>query len=195
MDTPQIIGVPISLNPNEVYLTPDSESIHGNNSKSDHDVFALTVNYQTRLGLIKSISSHQNYFNEFSMDRDATAVNLYDTFDTSSTKTITQEFNWSFDLPLPIFGFPVPGKLEWDHKAIDTLSKAIFIDATLDLDQKTEISMGLRRTRDEFTSIQLNRVFLDLGQFIPVSTTKESLGLFSISLSLIVLPSDVPRDF
>ncbi|MCH2651540.1 MAG: hypothetical protein MKZ82_00580, partial [Gammaproteobacteria bacterium] len=53
--------------------------------------------YQTRLGLIKSISSHQNYFNEFSMDRDATAVNLYDTFDTSSTKTITQEFNWSFD--------------------------------------------------------------------------------------------------
>ena len=195
MDTPQIIGVPISLNPNEVYLTPDSESIHGNNSKRDYDVFALTVNYQTRLGLIKSISSHQNYFNEFSMDRDATAVNLYDTFDTSSTKTITQEFNWSFDyrnsnwifgaffmddetnrktlfdLPLPIFGFPVPGKLEWDHKAIDTLSKAIFIDATFDLDQKTEISMGLRRTRDEFTSIQLNRVFLDLGQFIPVSTT------------------------
>ena len=195
VDTPQIIGVPISLNPNEVYLTPDSESIHGNNSKRDYDVFALTVNYQTRLGLIKSISSHQNYFNEFSMDRDATAVNLYDTFDTSSTKTITQEFNWSFDyrnsnwifgtffmddetnrktlfdLPLPIFGFPVPGKLEWDHKAIDTLSKAIFIDATFDLDQKTEISMGLRRTRDEFTSIQLNRVFLDLGQFIPVSTT------------------------
>ena len=189
VDTPQIIGVPISLNPNEVYLTPDSESIHGNNSKRDYDVFALTVNYQTRLGLIKSISSHQNYFNEFSMDRDATAVNLYDTFDTSSTKTITQEFNWSFDyrnsnwifgtffmddetnrktlfdLPLPIFGFPVPGKLEWDHKAIDTLSKAIFIDATFDLDQKTEISMGLRRTRDEFTSIQLNRVFLDLGQF------------------------------
>jgi len=195
VDTPQIVGVPISLSPNEVYLTPDSESIHGNDSDREFKVFALTLNYQSELGDIKSISSYQEYFNEFSMDRDATAVNLYDTFDTASTKTITQEFNWSlnyaninwilgtflmddetsrktlFDLPLPIFGFPTPGKLEWDHKAIDTLSKAIFFDATIDLDEKTEVSFGMRRTKDEFTSTQLNRVFLNLGQFLPVSTT------------------------
>ena len=195
VDTPQIVGVPISLNPNEVYLTPDSESIHGNDSNREFEVFALTVNYQTKLGDIKSISSYQEYFNEFTMDRDATAVNLYDTFDTSSTKTMTQEFNWSldyensnwilgaflmddetsrktlFDLPLPVFGFPVPGKLEWDHKAIDTVSKAIFFDATFDLDDKTEVSIGMRRTKDEFTSTQLNRVLLNLGQFLPVSIT------------------------
>tara|TARA_Y100001970_G_scaffold108715_1_gene135885 strand:+ start:936 stop:3092 length:2157 start_codon:yes stop_codon:yes gene_type:complete len=195
VDTPQIVGVPISLNPNEVYLTPDSESIHGNDSNREFEVLALTVNYQTKLGDIKSISSYQEYFNEFTMDRDATAVNLYDTFDTSSTKTITQEFNWSldyensnwilgaflmddetsrktlFDLPLPIFGFPVPGKLEWDHIAIDTVSKAIFFDATFDLDEKTEVSIGMRRTKDEFTSTQLNRVLLNLGKFLPVSTT------------------------
>ena len=29
----------------------------------------------------------------------------------------------------------------------------------------------MRRTKDEFKSIQLNRVFLNIGQFIPVSTT------------------------
>ena len=195
VDTPQIVGVPISLNPNEVYLTPDSESIHGNDSKREYEVAAITINYESRLGLIKSITSYQEYFNEFSMDRDATTVNLYDTFDTSSTETITQEFNWNidlegsswilgaflmdddtsrrtlFDLPLPVFGFPVPGKLEWDHQSIDIKSKAFFIDGTFDLDEKTELSLGLRRTKDEFKSIQLNRVFLNLGQFIPVSTT------------------------
>ena len=195
VDTPQIVGVPISLNPNEVYLTPDSESIHGNDSKREYEVAAITINYESRLGLIKSITSYQEYFNEFSMDRDATRVNLYDTFDTSTTETITQEFNWSidldgsswilgaflmdddtsrrtlFDLPLPVFGFPVPGKLEWDHQSIDIKSKAFFIDGTFDLDEKTELSLGLRRTKDEFKSIQLNRVFLNLGQFIPVSTT------------------------
>ena len=195
VDTPQIVGVPISLNPNEVYLTPDSESIHGNDSKREYEVAAITINYESRLGLIKSITSYQEYFNEFSMDRDATTVNLYDTFDTSTTETITQEFNWNidlegsswilgaflmdddtsrrtlFDLPLPVFGFPVPGKLEWDHQSIDTKSKAFFIDGTFDLDEKTELSLGLRRTKDEFKSIQLNRVFLNLGQFIPVSTT------------------------
>lgn len=195
VDTPQIVGVPISLNPNEVYLTPDSESIHGNDSKREYEVAAITINYESRLGLIKSITSYQEYFNEFSMDRDATTVNLYDTFDTSTTETITQEFNWSidldgsswilgtflmdddtsrrtlFDLPLPVFGFPVPGKLEWDHQSIDIKSKAFFIDGTFDLDEKTELSLGLRRTKDEFKSIQLNRVFLNLGQFIPVSTT------------------------
>ena len=47
VDTPQIVGVPISLNPNEVYLTPDSESIHDNDSYRDLEVFALTVNNQT----------------------------------------------------------------------------------------------------------------------------------------------------
>ncbi len=195
VDTPQIVGVPISLNPNEVYLTPDSESIHGNDSKREYEVAAITINYESRLGLIKSITSYQEYFNEFSMDRDATTVNLYDTFDTSSTETITQEFNWNidlegsswilgaflmdddtsrrtlFDLPLPVFGFPVPGKLEWDHQSIGIKSKAFFIDGTFDLDEKTELSLGLRRTKDEFKSIQLNRVFLNLGQFIPVSTT------------------------
>ena len=195
VDTPQIVGVPISLNPNEVYLTPDSESIHGNDSKREYEVAAITINYESRLGLIKSITSFQEYFNEFSMDRDATTVNLYDTFDTSTTETITQEFNWNidlegsswilgaflmdddtsrrtlFDLPLPVFGFPVPGKLEWDHQSIDIKSKAFFIDGTFDLDEKTELSLGLRRTKDEFKSIQLNRVFLNLGQFIPVSTT------------------------
>ena len=195
VDTPQIVGVPISLNPNEVYLTPDSESIHGNDSKREYEVAAITINYESRLGLIKSITSYQEYFNEFSMDRDATTVNLYDTFDTSTTETITQEFNWNidlegsswilgaflmdddtsrrtlFDLPLPVFGFPVPGKLEWDHQSIDIKSKAFFIDGTFDLDEKTELSLGLRRTKDEFKSIQLNRVFLNLGQFIPVSTT------------------------
>jgi len=195
VDTPQIVGVPISLNPNEVYLTPDSESIHGNDSKREYEVAAITINYESRLGLIKSITSYQEYFNEFSMDRDATTVNLYDTFDTSTTETITQEFNWSidldgsswilgaflmdddtsrrtlFDLPLPVFGFPVPGKLEWDHQSIDIKSKAFFIDGTFDLDEKTELSLGLRRTKDEFKSIQLNRVFLNIGQFIPVSTT------------------------
>ncbi len=195
VDTPQIVGVPISLNPNEVYLTPDSESIHGNDSKREYEVAAITINYESRLGLIKSITSYQEYFNEFSMDRDATTVNLYDTFDTSTTETITQEFNWNidlkgsswilgaflmdddtsrrtlFDLPLPVFGFPVPGKLEWDHQSIDIKSEAFFIDGTFDLDEKTELSLGLRRTKDEFKSIQLNRVFLNLGQFIPVSTT------------------------
>ena len=195
VDTPQIVGVPISLNPNEVYLTPDSESIHGNDSKREYEVAAITINYESRLGLIKSITSYQEYFNEFSMDRDATTVNLYDTFDASTTETITQEFNWNidlegsswilgaflmdddtsrrtlFDLPLPVFGFPVPGKLEWDHQSIDIKSKAFFIDGTFDLDEKTELSLGLRRTKDEFKSIQLNRVFLNLGQFIPVSTT------------------------
>ena len=195
VDTPQIVGVPISLNPNEVYLTPDSESIHGNDSKREYEVAAITINYESRLGLIKSITSYQEYFNEFSMDRDATTVNLYDTFDTSTTETITQEFNWNidlegsswilgaflmdddtsrrtlFDLPLPVFGFPVPGKLEWDHQSIDIKSKAFFIDGTFDLDEKTELSLGLRRTKDEFKSIQLNRVFLNIGQFIPVSTT------------------------
>ena len=195
VDTPQIVGVPISLNPNEVYLTPDSESIHGNDSKREYEVAAITINYESRLGLIKSITSYQEYFNEFSMDRDATTVNLYDTFDTSTTETITHEFNWNidlegsswilgaflmdddtsrrtlFDLPLPVFGFPVPGKLEWDHQSIDIKSKAFFIDGTFDLDEKTELSLGLRRTKDEFKSIQLNRVFLNIGQFIPVSTT------------------------
>ena len=195
VDTPQIVGVPISLNPNEVYLTPNSKSIHGNDSRREYEVLALTINYETEFGVLKSISSYQDYYNEFSMDRDATAVNLYDTFDTSITETITQELNWSFDLessnwilgtfymddetsrktlfdlPLPIFGFPVPGQLEWDHKDIDTKSTAIFADGTFIIDDKTELSIGMRKTRDEFTSVQLNRVFLNFGQFIPVSTT------------------------
>jgi len=59
VDTPQIVGVPISLNPNEVYLTPDSESIHGNDSKREYEVAAITINYESRLGLIKSITSYQ----------------------------------------------------------------------------------------------------------------------------------------
>ena len=58
--------------------------------------------------------------------------------DETSRKTL-------FDLPLPIFWVSSSRQLEWDHKDIDTKSTAIFADGTFIIDDKTELSIGMRK--------------------------------------------------
>ena len=61
-----------------------------------------------------------------------------------------------FDNPQPILGLPAPSMLDFKHDKMNTESEAYFADGTFDLSDTTRLSLGIRRTTDEFTSKQDN---------------------------------------
>ena len=140
-----------------------------------------------------------------------------DTFDISETETFTQELNFNierdtmslvfglfymddetsrhthFDNPQPILGFPVPSMFDFKHDKMDTESEAYFADGTFDLNETTRLSLGVRRTTDEFTSKQDN--FISILMPMPViaaqTCDREVVTEYSSTTSRAVIQHDL----
>ena len=215
---PQIAAEPISLKPHEIYQTPTSKSVNGTNmTDREYDVSSLTLKIDTELGTLTSITAKQEFYDQFNLDRDGSAGAYLDTFDISETETFTQEFNFNierdtmslvfglfymddetsrhthFDNPQPILGFPVPSMFDFKHDKMDTESEAYFADGTFDLSDTTRLSLGVRRTTDEFTSKQDN--FISILVPIPViaaqTCDREVVTEYSSTTSRAVIQHDL----
>ena len=101
-----------------------------------------------------------------------------------------------FDNPQPILGFPVPSMLDFKHDKMDTESEAYFADGTFDLSDTTRLSLGLRRTTDEFTSKQDN--FMSILMPMPViaaqTCDREVVTEYSSTTSRAVIQHDLSAD-
>ncbi|MDC0591206.1 TonB-dependent receptor [Gammaproteobacteria bacterium] len=215
---PQLAAQPISLKPHEIYQTPTSESVNGTNmTDREYDVSALTLSIDTDFGTIKSVTATQEFNDQFNLDRDGTAAALLDTFDISETETFTQEINLNierdamslvfggfymddetsrhthFDNPQPVLGFPVPSQFDFKHLKMNTESKAYFADGTFDLSDTTRLSLGLRRTTDEFTSKQDNFISILMPAPVIAAQTclREVVTEYSSTTSRAVLQHDL----
>ncbi|MDA9661164.1 TonB-dependent receptor [Gammaproteobacteria bacterium] len=217
---PQLAAQPISLKPHEIYQTPTSESVNGTNmTDREYDVSALTLSIDTDFGTIKSVTATQEFNDQFNLDRDGTAAALFDTFDISETETFTQEINLNierdamslvfggfymddetsrhthFDNPQPVLGFPVPSQFDFKHLKMNTESKAYFADGTFDLSDTTRLSLGLRRTTDEFTSKQDNFISILMPAPVIAAQTclREVVTEYSSTTSRAVLQHDLSQ--
>ena len=215
---PQVATETISLKPHEIYQTPTSQSVNGTNmSDREYDVSSLTLKIDTELGRFTSITAKQEFYDQFNLDRDGTAGVYLDTFDISETETFTQELNFNierdtmslvfglfymddetsrhthFDNPQPILGFPVPSMFDFKHDKMDTESEAYFADGTFDLNETTRLSLGVRRTTDEFTSKQDN--FISILMPMPViaaqTCDREVVTEYSSTTSRAVIQHDL----
>ena len=201
---PQVATETISLKPHEIYQTPTSQSVNGTNmSDREYDVSSLTLKIDTELGTLTSITARQEFY--------------LDTFDISETETFTQELNLNierdtmslvfglfymddetsrhthFDNPQPILGFPVPSMLDFKHDKMDTESEAYFADGTFDLSDTTRLSLGVRRTTDEFTSKQDNFVSILMPMPVIAAQTcdREVVTEYSSTTSRAVIQHDL----
>ena len=218
---PQIVAEPISLKPHEIYQTPTSESVNGTNmTDREYDVSSLTLKIDTELGTLTSITAKQEFYDQFNLDRDGSAGTYLDTFDISETETFTQEFNFNierdtmslvfglfymddetsrhthFDNPQPILGFPVPSMFDFKHDKMDTESEAYFADGTFDLSDTTRLSLGIRRTTDEFTSKQDNFISILVPMPVIAAQTcdREVVTEYSSTTSRAVIQHDLTTD-
>ena len=218
---PQIAVEPISLKPHEIYQTPTAQSVNGTNmTDREYDVSSLTLKIDTELGTLTSITAKQEFYDQFNLDRDGSAGAYLDTFDISETETFTQELNFNierdtmslvfglfymddetsrhnhFDNPQPILGFPVPIMFDFKHDKIDTESEAYFADGTFDINDTTRLSLGVRRTTDEFTSKQDN--FISILMPMPViaaqTCDREVVTEYSSTTSRAVIQHDLSAD-
>ena len=213
---PQLAQQQISTKPHEIYQTPNSESINGANmTDREYDIAALTLTIDTDFGTIKSITASQEFYDQFNVDRDGTAALLFDTFDITETETFTQELNLNieregmslvfggyymddetarhthFDNAEPMLGFPFPSQFDFKHLKMNLESTAFFADGTFDISDQTSLSMGVRRTNDEFTNQQDNYVSLvipGVGSTIAAQTClRETTKEYDSTTSRVVL--------
>ena len=218
---PQVAAEPISTKPHEIYQTPTSLSVNGTNmTDREYDVSSLTLRIETDFGTLTSITANQEFNDQFNLDRDGTAGLYLDTFDISETDTFTQEINLNierdamslvfglfymddetsrhthFDNPQPILGFPVPSTFDFKHDKMDTESEAYFADGTFDLSDTTRLSLGVRRTTDEFTSKQDNFISILVPMPLIAAQTcdREVVTEYSSTTSRAVLQHDLNAD-
>ena len=218
---PQVAAEPISTKPHEIYQTPTSLSVNGTNmTDREYDVSSLTLRIETDFGTLTSITANQEFNDQFNLDRDGTAGLYLDTFDISETDTFTQEINLNierdamslvfglfymddetsrhthFDNPQPILGFPVPSTFDFKHDKMDTESEAFFADGTFDLSDTTRLSLGVRRTTDEFTSKQDNFISILVPMPLIAAQTcdREVVTEYSSTTSRAVLQHDLNAD-
>ena len=218
---PQLAAQTISLKPHEIYQTPTADSVNGTNTTDrEYDVSSLTLNIDTDFGTITSVTATQEFNDSFNLDRDGTAAVLFDTFDNSETETFTQELNLNverdsmslvfggfymddetsrhthFDNPQLVLGFPAPSQFDFKHLKMNTESKAYFADGTFDLSDTTRLSLGLRKTTDEFTSKQDNFISVLVPTPVIAAQTclREVVTEYSSTTSRAVLQHDLSND-
>ena len=174
---------PLTTHPRKVYQTVD-QYFGRSQIEQEYHVAALTLNLETPLGTIKSVTAHQEYDLEARQDRDALEFDYASQTGANNTKTFTQElslnianermnllagaFYWDdrhvneslfhFDPVVPVF--PGEVRLEFRMPGAETVSRAIFADVTFDFGGRSKISLGVRQTEDEWTVRQNNRLFL-----------------------------------
>jgi len=215
---PQLAAQTISLKPHEIYQTPAADSVNGTNATDrEYDVSSLTLSIDTDFGTIKSVTATQEFHDQFNLDRDGTAAAIFDTFDVSETETFTQELNLNierdgmslifggfymddetsrhthFDNPMPVLGFPVPSQFDFKHLKMNTESNAYFADGTFDISDVTRLSLGLRKTTDEFTSKQDNFISILIPTPVIAAQTclREVVTEYSSTTSRAVLQHDL----
>ena len=215
---PQLAAQTISLKPHEIYQTPAADSVNGTNATDrEYDVSSLTLSIDTDFGTIKSVTATQEFHDQFNLDRDGTVAAIFDTFDVSETETFTQELNLNierdgmslifggfymddetsrhthFDNPMPVLGFPVPSQFDFKHLKMNTESNAYFADGTFDISDVTRLSLGLRKTTDEFTSKQDNFISILIPTPVIAAQTclREVVTEYSSTTSRAVLQHDL----
>lgn len=218
---PQLAAADKSTKPHEIYQTPTSQSVNGTNmTDREYDVSSLTLKIETEIGTITSITANQEFKDQFNLDRDGTAELLFDTEDISNTETFTQELNLNierdtmslvfglfymddetsrhthFDNPQIVLGFPAPSMFDFKHDKMDTESEAYFADGTFDLSDTTRLSLGIRRTTDEFTSKQDNfiSVLVPMPVIAAQTCDREVVTEYSSTTSRAVIQHDLSSD-
>ena len=220
---PWIDSATKTTKPHEIYLTPKSESINGANFVDKaYDLASVSFTLDTDFGVIKSITAKQEFYDQFNLDRDGTEVQIFDTFDISETETFTQELNLNieregmslvfggyymddetsrhthFDNPLPVFGFPLQSGIEFKHLKMNLESTAYFADGTFDINENTRLSLGVRRTTDEFTNAQDNSFFMMIpgAGYTTVAQTclRETTQEYNSTTSRAVLQHDLSSE-
>ena len=101
-----------------------------------------------------------------------------------------------FDNPQIILGLPAPSMFDFKHDKMDTESEAYFADGTFDLSDVTRLSLGVRRTTDEFTSKQDNFIsVLVPAPLIALQTCdREVVTEYSSTTSRAVIQHDLTTD-
>ncbi len=174
---------PLTIHPRQVYQTVD-QYFGRSQIEQEYHVAALTLNLETRLGTIKSITAHQEYNLEARQDRDGLEFDYVSQSGENNTETFTQElslnianermnlivgaFYWDdrhvneslfhFDPVVPVF--PGEARLDYDMPGAETVSRAIFADVTFDVGERSEVGLGIRQTEDDWTVEQNNGLFL-----------------------------------
>jgi iron complex outermembrane receptor protein len=117
--------------------------------------------------LVKSITAHQDWSDEFQNPADGTSIGLFDRIRTADSETFTQELNVSgstgrvdwiaglyymdeerssrlfFDFPIPaLFPLPVPIQIDAQEPQYDTESKSAFIDVTWSVTDDFRLGAG-----------------------------------------------------
>ena len=178
----------LTLNPHEVYVTPEGP-LGKDFLEQEYDFASLVLDINTEFGTIKSITSKQDYSFLGAQDRDALEFPYTSNRGLHESEALTQEINWNIvndniDLIVgvyylkddsfrdEIFQFaPVVFnglKFVFDQPEYDTTSKSIFLDATFDITDKTNASVGIRKTEDEIINTQNNsNVIAAFGLTIP----------------------------
>ena len=174
---------PLTIHPRKAYQTV-AQYFGRTRSEQEYRVAALTLNLDTAFGTIKSITAHQEYNLDAAQDRDGLEFDYVSQNGEDNAKTLTQELSlnvvsermnlivgafymddrqsqedhYHFDPAVPVF--PGEARLDYDLPQADTVSRAVFADVTFDVGERSEVSLGVRRTEDEWTARQNNSLFL-----------------------------------
>ena len=178
----------LTIKPHEAYLTPEGP-LGKELFEQDYDSASLVLDINTELGTVKSITSKQNYSYLGVQDRDALEFPYSSNRGLVESDAISQEINWNIvndnmDLIVgayylkdellrdDIFQFPPSiffgAAFVFDQPEYDTTSKSLFLDATFNISDKTNASVGIRKTEDEIISTQNNsQVIAAIGLNLP----------------------------
>lgn len=168
----------VSFEPHESYAHPFNES------EREYALYGLTLTWDLPFGYLKSISATQKFDDYFDMDRANYSIPVFRTPQSEETETFTQEFNlvgetgnldwvlgvfymedeWKNDNQFaflePQFGFPAPPIIDFQVTKYETVSAAVFFDASWNVTDRTRINFGARHTQDEIDEQHTNAFFI-----------------------------------
>ena len=206
---PQVQATTITLEPLKTYSPIDDDF------ERDYSLASVSVSWDLPFGTLDSISAVQE-FDDFRIhDGGSYDVLLIILDSTTKTETFTQELRLSGKseaLDWIIGGYYMDVDRKWDHPITFPLglqglfpgsllifdekseigSKAVFVDGTWNVSEKSRISFGARRTSDELSQTNNNSVQIPaFGLVIPTcvgfrnfdysSTTVRAAGQYDLS--------------
>jgi outer membrane receptor protein involved in Fe transport len=167
--------------PSDILLTEEPRKVYNrhndlgpSDSDREYQLMGLTLDWNIGGVLVKSITAHQDWSDEFQNPADGTSIGLFDRIRTADSETFTQELNVSgstgrvdwiaglyymdeerssrlfFDFPIPaLFPLPVPIQIDAQEPQYDTESKSAFIDVTWSVTDDFRLGAGIRRTSED----------------------------------------------
>lgn len=165
----------------QILLTEEPRKVYNrhndlgvSDSDRDYQLMGLTLDWNIGGLLVKSITAHQDWSDDFNNPADGTSIGLFDRMRKTDSETFTQELNISgstgnvdwiaglyymdeerssrlfFDFPIPaLFPIGVPIQIDAQEPQYDTESKSAFVDATWSVTEDLRLGAGIRRTSED----------------------------------------------